>query len=84
LERAQLVWQHACQLADSGGQLDAAAVELLATAHHDLTAMAHALSLGQTHLRHHDQDSAARHGVKLLEQAIEFLGVRPHHDRRRA
>jgi hypothetical protein len=79
LERAQLVWQRAVELVDPVEQHDrfAVALELLRTAHHDPTAMAHALNLGRTHLRDDADDTEARGGVNVLERAIAFLGVKP-------
>ena len=42
--------------------------------------MAHALNLGRTHLHAHPEDALARGGVAILEEAIVFLGIKPHAD----
>lgn len=55
----------------------ALALELLRAAHHDAATMAHALSLGRTHVNGHPEDAMARGGVRVLERAIAFLGVKP-------
>ena len=77
-ERAQLVWRRALQLADPPARHDrfALALHLLRAAHHDPTTMAHALTLGRTHLRAHADAAAARKGATILEAAIAFLGVK--------
>ncbi len=79
LERAQVVWERARELADPTAQHDqfAVALELLRAAHHDPTAMSHALALGQTSVSADGDDAKARGGVKILERAIAFLGVKP-------
>jgi hypothetical protein len=79
LERSQLVWRRARQLVDPVEQHDrfAVALDLLRTAHHDPTVIAHALSLGRTYLMGHADDAEARGGVRILEAAIAFLGVKP-------
>jgi hypothetical protein len=79
LERAQLVWQRARELVDRVEQHDrfAVALELLRVSHHDPTQMTHALSLAHTHVRAHPGDAVARAGVRILERAIAFLGVKP-------
>jgi hypothetical protein len=78
-ERAQLVWQRARQLVDPVEQHDrfAVALDLLGTAHHDPTLLAHALTLGRTHLGRHPADIEAQGGVTILERALAFLGVKP-------
>ena len=78
-ERAQLVWGRALELADPGAQHDrfADALALLRAADHDPATMAHALTLGRTHLRAHAGDALARRGARILEATIAFLGVRP-------
>jgi hypothetical protein len=78
-ERAQVVWRRALELVDPLAQHDrfALALDLLRAAHHDPATMAHALTLGRTHLRAHSEDATARAGVTILEAAIAFLGVRP-------
>jgi hypothetical protein len=79
LERAQSVWQRAGELVDPAKHPDrfAVALELLRAAHHDPTVMAHALTLGRTHVRRDTHDAEARGGVKILEHAIALLGVKP-------
>jgi hypothetical protein len=78
-ERAQLVWGRALELAEAWEQDDrfAHALSLLRAAHHDPATMAHALTLGRTHLRAHAGDAVARRGARILEAAIAFLGVKP-------
>ena len=83
LERAQLVWQRARQLADPVLQHDrfAVALDLLRTAHHDPTQLAHALKIGRKDVRADADDAEARGGVRILDAAITFLGVKPgNHD----
>jgi hypothetical protein len=79
LQRAQLVWQRARELVRPAEQHDRStvAIDLLRTAHHDPTQLAHALTLGRTHLRGHVDDVEARRGVSILEGATMFLGVKP-------
>lgn len=79
LERAQLVWLRALELTDTEAHRDgfALALDLLRTAHHDPATVAHAATLGRTHLRINPHDAAARAGTGILETAITFLGVRP-------
>lgn len=78
-ERSQLVWQHALEVVDPLAQdaRFALALDLLRAAHHDPATMAHALTLGRTHLRAHPEDAVARGGARILEAAIAFLGVKP-------
>jgi hypothetical protein len=78
-ERAQLVWRRALELAEPGPQHDrfADALSLLRAAHHDPATMAHALTLGRTHLRARAGDPVACRGAGILEAAIAFLGVKP-------
>jgi hypothetical protein len=78
-ERAQLVWGRALELSDPEAQHDrfADALSLLRAAHHDPATLAHALTLGRTHLRTHAGDALARRGARLLEATITFLGVKP-------
>jgi hypothetical protein len=66
-------------LADPPARPDrfALALELLRAAHHGPAVMAHALSLGRTHVRAHPEEAIARGGVTILEAAIAFLGVKP-------
>jgi hypothetical protein len=78
-ERAQVVWARARELVDPLERHDsfAVALDLLRTAHHDPTQMAHALRIGRTHVRGDANDTAAAGGVRILERAIKFLGVKP-------
>jgi hypothetical protein len=55
----------------------AVALDLLRAAHHDPATMAHALTLGRSHVRADGDDDVARGGVRILEAAIAFLGVKP-------
>jgi hypothetical protein len=79
VERAQLVWRRALELARSEAPRDrfGLALDLLRAAHHDPATMAHALALGRRHLRAHAADPVARGAASVLEAAITFLGVRP-------
>ena len=79
LERAQLVWRRALELADPVAPDDrfVLAMDLLRAAHHDSSTMAHALSIGRTQLHAHPGDASAVGGVKVLEAAIVLLGVKP-------
>ena len=81
-ERAQLVWRRALELAGPPSQHDrfGPALELLRAACHGPATMAHALNLGRTHLHAHPEDALARGGVAILEEAIVFLGIKPHAD----
>lgn len=74
-----MVWRRALELSAPVPEHErfAPALDLLRAAHHDPATMAHALSLGRTHVRAHCDDAAARGGVTILEAAIAFLGVRP-------
>lgn len=78
-ERAQLVWRRALELAGPPSQHDSfgLALELLRAADHGPATMAHALNLGRTHLHAHPEDTRARGGVAILEDAIAFLGIKP-------
>jgi hypothetical protein len=73
------VWRRALEFADPPSQHDrfTLALDLLRTAGHDPATMAHALTLGRTHLRRHADDEVARRGATMLEAAITFLGVKP-------
>jgi hypothetical protein len=79
LERAQVVWGRALDLAESGQQHDpfGRALDLLRAARHDPATMAHALAIGRTHLRAHPGSTVAEAGAGILESAIAFLGVKP-------
>jgi hypothetical protein len=70
------VWQRAHELADPAEKRDRSAVtlELLRIADNHPAEMAHALTLGRTHLRGDADDTQARRALMLLERAIEFLG----------
>jgi hypothetical protein len=80
VERAELVWQRALDIAVGREPRDQSdrAVELLQTALNDPSTMAHALSLGRTHVRRNADDVVARAGVTILDAAIGFLGAKPH------
>jgi len=73
------VWLRARDLVDPVEQHDrfAVALDLLRTAHHDPTQLAHALKLGRKDVRDDADDTEARGGVRILEGAIRFLGVKP-------
>ena len=79
LERAQLVWRRAIQLAGPRAFHDrfGNALDLLRTAHHDPATMAHALSIGRGQLQSDAGDATTRAAVEVLEAAIAFLGVKP-------
>jgi hypothetical protein len=79
LEVAQRVWQHSVELASPGVQSNLAvqSLALLRTARHDADTMSHALGLGRSQARHPSNDETTRHGVRLLERAIAYLGVEP-------
>jgi hypothetical protein len=79
LERAQLIWRRAVQLADPAQQLDRSAVTLhmLSAAGYNITEMAHALTLGRTHLLTDVDDLYACRAVRILERSIAFLGAKP-------
>src|SRR5439155_15451150 len=78
LERAQVVWQRALELdALERQDLFAVALELLRTAHHHPTAMAHALTLGRNQLQSDADNLDVRGGVDILERTLAFLGVKP-------
>lgn len=83
LERAQVVWQRALNLAGRLERRDPGelALDLLRAAHHDASTMAHALALGRARLADPD-DADIAGGVGVLEGAVRFLGTRP--DRRDA
>lgn len=79
LEVAQRVWQRSLELAGAGSHLHLGdhALALARTAGHDLDTMTHALGLGRSQARHPSNDEKTRRGVRLLERAIGYLGVRP-------
>ena len=81
-ERAQLVWRRALELAGHRAVHDPFenALDLLRAAHHDPTTVAHALTLGRTHLRADAHDFVARAATGVLEGAINALGVKPRTD----
>jgi hypothetical protein len=78
LEVAQRVWQRSLELADPGRRLHLPdqALALARTAGHDPDTMTHALRLGRSRARHPSNDGTTRRGVRLLERAIAYLGVR--------
>jgi hypothetical protein len=78
-ELAQLVWRRALDLVEPGAPHDhlGVAIDLLRVARHNPAVMAHASTLGRTHLRAHADDDRARAAAKLLHAAITLLGVQP-------
>lgn len=78
MELAQRVWQRSLELAGTGGhvRLPEQALTLARAARHDADTMAHALRLGRSRARHPSHDETSRRGIRLLEQAIAFLGVK--------
>ena len=78
LEVAQRVWQRSLELAGAGSHLHLGdhALALARTAGHDLDTMTHALGLGRSQARHPSNGETTRRGVRLLERAIGYLGVR--------
>jgi hypothetical protein len=78
-EQGLLVWRRAIELADPLAKHDrfALTLDLLRAVRHDPATMAHASTLGRTHLRAHADDAAARSGVRILEASTAFLGVNP-------
>jgi hypothetical protein len=81
-ERAQLVWRRAVALTGQGGPAHphAIALDLLAAAHHDPDTMAHALTIGRTHVEAHPGDAMAQSAAGLLRAAVQLLGARRHTD----
>ena len=78
-EVAQRVWQRSLELAGPGRDvyLPDQALALARMAGHDPDTMTHALRLGRSRARHPSNDDTTRRGVRLLERAIAYLGVRP-------
>jgi hypothetical protein len=77
-ERAEQVWACAVELAaPPRSELFGGILELQRTARHDSATVAHALTLGRSQLRDDPTNEAARRGTRLLQRAIEFLGVKP-------
>jgi hypothetical protein len=76
-ELAERVWRLALQLAQPFARHDRFALALSRAANHDPAAMAHALTLGRTHLQAHGDDGAALGGVTILEAVIARLGYVP-------
>lgn len=76
---AKRLWNCATKVSAPLDHHDALAVvlELLREARHDVATVAHALTLGRSHVRAHPSDPGAKHGVLMLEQALTFLGVEP-------
>lgn len=72
------MWHRSLELASSREQLNLSdqALALLRTARHDADTMTHALGLGRSQARHPSNDETTRRGVRLLESAIAYLGVR--------
>jgi hypothetical protein len=77
-EVAQRVWQRSLELAGPGRHLylPDQALALARTAGHDPDTMTHALRLGRSQARHPSNNDTTRRGVRLLERAIAYLGVR--------
>jgi hypothetical protein len=78
-EHAQVVWQRALAVTGDRWPLDRfeVALDLLRTANNDPTTMAHARTIGRTHLRANPDDARARLGVRTLDTAITWLGAKP-------
>jgi hypothetical protein len=76
------VWQRSLELAGTGSHLHLPdhALALARTAGHDADTMAHALGLGRSQARHPSTGEPALRGVRLLERAIGYLGVRSSRD----
>jgi hypothetical protein len=78
LEVALQVWERSLELAGSGrhGGLPDQALALSRAAGHDPDTMAHALRLGRSRARHPSNDVTTLGGLRLLERANAYLGVR--------
>jgi len=78
-EYAQLAWQRALAITGRRWPLDRfeIALDLLRIANNDPTTMAHARTIGRTHLRANPGDAGARHGLRILDTAITWLGAKP-------
>jgi hypothetical protein len=78
LEVAQRVWQRSLELAGTCRHLHLPdqALALARAAGHDADTMTHALRLGRSRARHPSNDETTRRGIRLLERAIAYLGVR--------
>jgi threonine dehydrogenase-like Zn-dependent dehydrogenase len=78
-EPAQLVWERALTVTGRRWPLDRfeVALDLLRTANNDPTTMAHARTIGRTHLRANPGDAGARRGIRVLDTAIASLGAKP-------
>ncbi len=76
---AQRVWQRAQEVPDpvDHHELCDLALDLLRVGGDQPTMMAHALTIGRTYQREHDEDETVRLGVRNLARAITFLGVKP-------
>jgi hypothetical protein len=81
LELAQRVWQRSLELTSAGAhlRLPDQALMLARAARHDADTMAHALRLGRSRARHPSHDETTGRGIRLLEQAIAYLGVKTEH-----
>lgn len=79
MERAQLVWKRAVELAAEHGDadMDATSLDISRVAEQDTTIVAHGLAIGRTHLQDHPLDMGARRARRLLEAVVARLGVRP-------
>jgi hypothetical protein len=84
-ELAQRVWQRSLELTSAGPgchvRLPDQALTLARAARHDADTMAHALRLGRSRARHPSHDEITRRGVRLLERAIAYLGVKDEQER---
>jgi hypothetical protein len=78
LERAQVVWLRAVELADSAGDDDFLdALDLLRTALHGPSTLLHALMIGRARHRDRPADPIVRDAVRLLSRATAWLGSQP-------
>jgi hypothetical protein len=79
LERAQVVWLRAVELADSAGEDDdfLHALDLLRTALHGPSTLLHALMIGRARHRDRPADPVVRDAVRLLSRATAWLGSQP-------
>jgi hypothetical protein len=79
LERAQVVWARAIELAvPLRWKRFGVTISVLRAAEHDSAVLAHAVVLGRSHVRDHPSDEVGMRAIRLLERAIRFLGVKRH------
>ena len=83
LEVAQQVWERSLELAGSGrhDRLPDQALALSRAAGHDADTMAHALRLGRSRARHPSNDDTTLGGIRLLERANAYLGIKANGNR---